>query len=413
MRILRAGWALAVLAQVAGAQGLTWSDIQARFLARNPSLAAGALNIEEAKANTVTAGLRPNPDFGVGIDQYQLFPGGGPFRPVSNIQFTPTISQLWERRNKRPLRVESAQLAAQQTETDQLDLRRTMLFSLRDAFNRILTAKSLLALAEDNLQYYDKVVSINRDRLTAGDIARVDFQRVELQHVQVESDLETARVNLRTAKIDLMTLLNEHTSAERFDVNGKFDFSDVLPGLEGLEASALAQRPDLRSAETAIKKAETDHRLAIANGSWDPTIGGEYLWNPQVLNTVGVSLSVPLRVFDQNQGEKARTAVEITRTQKLRDSITNSVLHDVDGAYSQLLSVRNLLVAYRSKYIQESTDIRDVVSLSYQNGAASLLDFLDAQKSYRDTQQAYRNLIGSYLTAVAQLNTAVGLEVIP
>jgi cobalt-zinc-cadmium efflux system outer membrane protein len=368
------------------------------------------LNIEEARANQVTAGLKPNPEFALTSDQVQFY--GAPFRPLSNIQFIPTVSQLWERGNKRQLRSESAGISVSQSETDQMDLRRTMLFSLRDAFNRALTAKALLELAQENLQYYGKALAVNRDRVVAGDLARVDLARLELQMAQFESDLATAQVNVRTAKIDLLALLNERTPLDQFDITGRFDFSETVVPLRDLEERALATRPDLRSAETAIRKADAEHRLAVANGSWDPTIGGEYLWNPQVLNTVGFSVQIPLRIFDKNQGEKARTAVDITRAQRLRDQAEAGVIHDVDSAFVQLQSVRSLLVTYRDRYIPQSGEVRDVISFSYEHGGASLLDFLDAQKSYRDTQQAYRNLIGSYLTAVAQLNTAVGEEVI-
>ena len=409
------GSACALLAWVSMAHAqtaLTWTDVQARFLTRNLSLAASALNIDEAKANQVTAGLRPNPQFSLTADQLQFYPGGDPFRPLANIQFNPSISQLWERGHKRQLRVDSAALGVAQAQTDTLDLRRTLLFNVRDAFNRTLTAKALLELSRTNLAEYSRGLALNRERMTAGDLARVDYTRLELQLAQFESDLSNAQVNLRTAKIDLLALLNDHTPLDQFDVTGPFDFAEALPPLSDVEERAVTVRPDLRSAETAVRRAEADHKLAIANGTADPTIGGEYLWNPQVQNTVGVNVSIPLRIFDKNQGEKARTAVEINRTQKLRDQIRTTVLHDVDAAYTQALGVRSLLVRYRDQFLKQSADARDVVSFSYQHGGASLLDFLDAQKSYRDTQQAYRILIGNYLTATAQLNLAVGEEVI-
>jgi cobalt-zinc-cadmium efflux system outer membrane protein len=415
MRIERALGSLVLLVSdpvLFAQQPLTWSEVQARFLARNPNLAAGALSIEASKANEVTAGLRPNPQISLTSDQFQLFPGGGPFRPLASAQFFPSITHLVERGHKRELRVQSARLATTQGESDQRDLRRTLLFNLRDAFNRALTANALLELAQDNLEYYKKLLAVNRDRLAAGDLSRVDFQRLELQQAQFESDLSTAQVNLRTAKIDLLTLLNDHIPVDQFDITGRFEFSEQLPPLTVLEDTAIATRPDLQSAEIAIRKADADYRLAVANGTWDPTIGGEYLWNPQVLNTAGFNFSVPLRIFDRNQGEKARTAVEITRAQKIRDQVAATVLRDVDSAYTQLLSVRNLLLVYRDRYLRESAEVRDIVSFAYDRGGASLLDFLDAQKSYRDTQQAYRNLIGVYLTAVAQLNAAAGEEVI-
>src|SRR5262249_12515196 len=196
---------------------------------------------------------------------------------------------------------------------------------------------------------------------------------------------------------------------DSFDIMGDFDYKEQVILLDDVRRAALATRPDLQSANTAVRKAKVDHKLAWANGSADPTVGFEYARNPQV-NTTGFSMTIPLRIFDRNQGEKARTQIEITRAERLRDNIAAGIYRDVDSAYTQLQSVLRLLRPYKQKYLEESREIRDLVSFSYSKGGASLLEFLDAQRSYRDTQLAYRNLIGGYLTAVAQLNLAVGRE---
>ena len=395
-------------------QSLNWQQVRDKFLAANPTLQAGQLSIQESKANEITAGLRPNPQLSFLSDQYQFFPsGGGPFRPLNSRQMIPSISQLWERKHKRQLRVESARLTTTATETDTADLQRNLLFNLRDSFNRTLQAKSLLELAQENLKSYDQVISVNQDRFKAGDISKVDFQRVELQRVQFESDLASAEVNLRTAKIQLIALLNEQTPVDQFDVTGTFDYSEGILLAPELRQMALDSRPDLKSVKTAIEKARVDNKLAFANGSADPTLGLEYLWNSSVNNTLGVSINVPLRIFDKNQGEKARTSLEIRRTERLEQGAVAGVFRDVDSAYAQVESVRVLLRPYKQKYLGESQQIRDLISFSYSQGGASLLEFLDAQKSYRDTQLAYRNLVGSYLSALAQLSLAVGQEVTP
>jgi cobalt-zinc-cadmium efflux system outer membrane protein len=181
---------------------------------------------------------------------------------------------------------------------------------------------------------------------------------------------------------------------------------------------AMANRPDLRSAETAIEKARADNRLAIANGAADPVLSAWYARNPSFnnpfdSNTLGASVSIPIRIFDKNQGEKARTALEITRTGRLRDALLAGIYRDVDSAYATAESVRTLVRPFRDKYLQESADIRDKVSFSYSQGNATVLEFLDAQKSYRDTQVAYVGLVGSYWSALAQLSLAVGQEVNP
>jgi cobalt-zinc-cadmium efflux system outer membrane protein len=413
-RTLLIAFAACVLPSLVQAQSaLSWKEIQSRFLTRNPTLQAGAIGIEESKANEITAFLRPNPTFGLTIDQFQFAPGGQPFRPISNIQFVPTISELWERQHKRPLRRESAELATTGARADQEDLRRTLMFSLRSAFVGVLQAKAMLTLAKANLDYYDKVIALNQERYKAGDISHLDFQRVEIQRVQFESDLANAIVALRTAKIQLMALVNERTPLDRFDVSGEFEYRETALNAEELRRMALENRPDLRSAEVAVHKAQVDNRLAIANGTADPTIGGEYLWNQSVANTIGVNLSIPLRIFDKNQGEKLRTKLEIDRSEKVRDGITATIHRDVDSAYETVESVRVLVRPYQAKYLKESVEIRDLVSFSYEHGNATLLDFLDAQKEYRNTQLAYVNLVGSYYSAMAQLSMAVGQEVNP
>jgi cobalt-zinc-cadmium efflux system outer membrane protein len=225
-------------------------------------------------------------------------------------------------------------------------------------------------------------------------------------------------VNLRTAKIQLLTLLNERTPIDQFDVTGPYDFVDQLAPRDEFRKIALDTRPDLKAAIETVDKAETDHKLAVANGSTDPTFSGWLTNNPSTnnpfaSNTVGVSVSVPLRIFDRNQGEKLRTQIDITRSEKLRDATEATVLSDVDSGYATLESTLNLLRPYKQHYLQEAVQVRDTVSFAYQNGGASLLDFLSAQAEYRSVELSYANLVGSYLTAAAQLNMAVGREVIP
>jgi cobalt-zinc-cadmium efflux system outer membrane protein len=231
-------------------------------------------------------------------------------------------------------------------------------------------------------------------------------------------------VNLRTATIQLLRLLNDHTTpVEQFDVSGPFDFVAPAPSLDDLRRIALDTRPDLRAAVQAVDKARTDHRLAEANGSTDPTVTVDagfpsisQVWQsyqPPLRQFVGVSVGVPLRIFDRNQGEKLRTALDITRSERLTDAARLQVYADVDTAYATVLSGVTLLQPYKDRYLDQATRVRDTVSFSYQNGGASLIDFLQAQQEYRAVQVSYVNLLAAFLTAVSQLNLAVGQEVIP
>jgi outer membrane protein, heavy metal efflux system len=403
----------------AGAQtSWTWQQVRERFEANNPTLLADKLSIDESKAQEITAYLRPNPDLNLTVDGTQIAPEKGVWRPFAGTFESPGISYLHERRHKRELRLESAKKGTTIAEFTHADLERTLLFNLRSAFVSTLQAKAVLELAKDNLAYYDHVLDISRTRFNAGDIAQIDLDRLELQRVQYESDVQTAEVNLRTAKIQLLTLLNDRSAIEQFDVSGSFDFNDQLLARDEFRKVALDMRPDLKAAIEAVDKAQTDHKLAVANGSTDPTLSAWYTHNssnnnPFGINTVGVSVSVPLRVFDRNQGEKLRTQLDITRNERLRDAAEASVLSDVDSGYAVVDSNMTLLRPYKAKYLQQSVRVRDTVFFSYQHGGASLLDFLNAESEYRTVQLNYVNLVGSYLTAAAQLNMAVGREVIP
>jgi outer membrane protein, heavy metal efflux system len=400
------------LAQAASPpHALTWQETEQKFRANNPTLLAGRVGVDQARADEITAYLRPNPDLNVVADDLGVFQYH-PFQPTANAILAGSVSYLHEREHKRELRLESAQQATGIAISSQGDLERNLLFKLRDAFVRVLLAKAVRQVAKDNLEYYDKEIEINRVRFDSGAMSKVDFQRVELQRVQYESDLAASEVNLRTAKIDLLQFLRDRTPVDQFDVNENFDYDEPTTTLEDLRTIAIQTRPDLKEALQSLEKAKTDHRLAIANGSADPTWSVDVGRQPPLAFYAGVSLSIPLRIFDKNQGEKIKTQLEISRGERLHDAAEIAALHDVDSAYATLRNTLGLLRPYKSKYLKESEDIRSTVSFSYLHGAASLLDFLDAQKQYRDTQLNYLNLIGAYLNASNQLNFSVGREVL-
>jgi cobalt-zinc-cadmium efflux system outer membrane protein len=397
---------------------LTWQEVRERFEASNPTLKAYQLSIDEARAQEVTAHLRPNPEFTLLTDGSQIAPAEGVWRPFAGNVFTPSVSYLHERHHKRELRYESARQSTTVTQSTYADQKRTLLFNLRNAFVQLLQAHAVLQNARENLGYWDHELDLNRARFKVGDLSQVDLNRQELQRVQFESDIETATVNLRTAKIQLLTLLNDRIPIEQFDVIGTYDFVDAIIQLDEFQRIALESRPDLVTASRNVGLAKIQHQLAIANGSSDPTFSVWYSRNPSFnnpfdYNTVGASLMFPLRIFDRNQGEKARTLIDIRRNEHLRETAEAQVLSDVASAYTTLMSNLNLLRPYKTKYLPLATNVRDTVAFSYKQGAASLLDYLDSEKSYRDTRLAYLNLIGAYLTTAAQMNMAVGREVIP
>jgi cobalt-zinc-cadmium efflux system outer membrane protein len=393
-------------------QVLTWQQVKDRFEAANPSLQAGQIEIDESRAVEITAHLRPNPNLGLTVDQINPFSGGPAHGTAGSLLTVAAVNYLHERQRKRELRLESAQKATGITVSGQADLERTLIFTLRTAFIQTLQEKAILDLAKENLTYYDNVLDVNRERYKAGAIARVDLDRLELQRVQYESDLQTAQVNLRTAKIQVLALLNDRTPVDQFDVTGRFDFSTQIVPLDDVRQMALDTRPDLKASVQSVDKAKTDHRLAIANGSTDPTFGFDAGRNPPIDQYVGFSVSIPLRLFDRNQGEKRRTELDIRRNEKLLEATRAQVFSDVDSAYATVTSTVKLLQPYKDRYLQQASRVRDTIAFSYGHGAASLLDFLNAQADYRSVQANYLNLVASYLDAANQLNLAVGREVL-
>ena len=391
---------------------LTWDEVRQHFEVNNPNLRAGQLGIDEAKANEITAYLRPNPTATFLADQIDPFSGGPAHGPFAFLLASATFTYLHERRHKRELRLESAREATDITVSGQADLERTLLFELRGAFAQTLQAKAILELARENLKYYDHVLDLNQERYKAGGIARIDMERLELQRVQYESDLQTAEINLITAKVQLLLLLNDRTNPEQFDVSGPYDFADRIPTRDEVRQAALDSRPDLRAALQALTKAKTDHQLAVANGSTDPTFGFDVGRNPPIDQYIGVSVSIPLRFFDRNQGEKLRTQIDVSRNEKLNEAAKAQVLSDVDSAHATVNSTIRLLQPYKSHYLHQATEVRDSVEFAYEHGAASLLDFLNAQAEYRSVQVTYLNLVATYLIAAGQLNFAVGREVL-
>jgi cobalt-zinc-cadmium efflux system outer membrane protein len=423
MRPFLAGTFALVLAARLSAQGqasraLTWAETRDKFEMTNQTLQAARLAVEESRQQEITAYLRPNPDLNLSTDGTQLSPYNGGWKPFAGTQVSTGVSYLHERGGKRELRRDSSRQATEVAASQFADQERTLLFNLRNAFVQTLQQKAVLALARENLAYWNQVLEVSRNRFQAGDLSRADLNKLEVQKVQYDSDLVTATTTLRTAKIQLLGLLNERTPVEQFDVTGPFDFPDRVAALEEFRTMALESRPDLQAATQTVELAKTTHRLAFANGTADPTVSAWWTHNPSFNNpfdnnTIGASVSFPIRIFDRNQGEKGRTQLDITRSERLRNATETQVYSDVDSAYASVMSNLTLLGSYKTTYLQLAGQVRDTEMFAYQNGGASLLEFLQAQQDYRTVQLTYLNLMGSYLTAASQLSLAVGKEVTP
>ena len=366
----------------------------------NPSLRAKEAELQVTGTGEITAGLRPNPTATYLAEQF----GGG---SAALVQHTFSIGQPIELGGKRQRRLESARAATRVTGHELDDVRRQVIFQVKKAFTDALVAREGVGLADQNLHTLDDLERIQRFRAEKGDISDLELLRIQVQRFAFERDAADARQALQVARIALRAAIDPTRVAEDFEVSGELVDRAVAPGATELYRRALDNRPDLRAAEAARAKARADVSLARANSWADVTPQIEYQRiGPD--NTVGFGISVPLRIFDRNQGEIARTRAETRRVDAAREALAAQILSEVDTALAGLRAERGKLDLLRDVYLPKARQARDTVEFAYRRGGVSVLDYLDAQRTYRDTTAEFLRALGSYWTAYYQLEAAVG-----
>jgi cobalt-zinc-cadmium efflux system outer membrane protein len=396
---------LAVAAQ-AGAQPpvtrLTLDEAIAMAVRENATLRAKALELRGVQANEITAALRPNPTASYSAEQL----GGATAEP----QHTVAIGQLIETGGKRQRRIESARAASRVAGFELADVRRQIVYQVRKAFTDVQIGQAALALADQNLESLDAVERIQRFRAERGDISELELLRIQVQRFAFERDAADARQAVSAARVALRGVLGPARVAEDVEIAGALGVREVRPTRAELEQAALANRPDVRGAEAARGRARANFDLARANAAWDfsPQIQYQRIGND---NTIGFGIAIPLRIFDRNQGEIARARTEMDRADAARDAVVAQALTEVGTVLTTLAAQGEKLRMLREVYLPRAQQARDTVEFAYRRGGVSLLDFLDAQRTYRETALEQLRALGTYVTAVDQLEAAVGASV--
>ena len=390
---------------------LTLQQAVARALTANPTLQSAREHVSAVDANKITAGLRQNPNLtlygqGINLPESPNQPDGNPFFYSAN------VSRLFERGNKRGLRLDAANAMADSTQSLYRDQQRQLVLAVRAAFTSMLLAKASLDVAEENLTDYRKTVNLSRDRLNAGDITQTDFDRIDLQQVQFESDADNAQLNLQQASSQLQLLFGVDRPAGILDVQGTLDPPQLPLTMTEAEDKGLASRPDYLAARQALTAGEANAKLAIANGTTDPTLAAEYDRNG-IDNGFGLSLNIPLRVFDRNQGEKQRTRYEVESSRFAVTAARNQVVSDVDQAWMAYDTAQRLAQRYNSHYLDEASHVRDNLQFSYRNGNATLLDYLSALRDYRAIRVSSLTANAQVWLAIHQLSFASATDILP
>ncbi len=383
-------------------------------LEHNHQLRADRLGIEAARADEITAALKPNPVFTSTNADFPVFtPSQLTWNNIVNNQtFVQSFTYLYERGGKRDKRTIVAQDTTSLAGLTATESERQVIFQTRLAFINVLLAKSTLALARDNFTNFGTVVDVNRERLRAGDLAESDFLSISLQQLQFQQDVSAAELALFQAKAALRQSVGFEGLAEDFDVDGDLAHVPASAALEDLKRDALASRSDFLAAQGGVKLANDTHILEMGNGARDLTSGVEYDRDGG-LNGLGFSLSIELAFHDQNQGNIARSEVAIRQATEMASLARTAVLTDVVTAFAALQNSEKVLALFESGYLSQAQQSLDTTTYVYQRGGATLLELLDAERTYRTTQLAYRQALAAYMTSVQQINLAVGKQAIP
>ena len=368
--------------------------------AANPTVRAKEFEVQAVGANEITAALRPNPSANFLAEQF----GSG---NVAVTQYTFNVGQPIELGGKRQRRIDSAKAATKVTGLELADLRRQLIFQVKKSFSDILVAREALALTEQNLTALDDLERVQRLRAEKGDISGLELLRIEVERFAFERDTADVRQALRAAKIALRTAVGQERIAEQFEIVGELTFPEVARSRSELYRMALDARPDLRAAQAAREKARADISLAKANAWGDVTPQIEYQRiGPD--NTIGFGFSLPIKLFDRNQGEIARTQAEAKRAEATREALLAQALAEVDLALAAVTTERAKVSLLRDTYLPKIKQARDTVEFAYQRGGVTLLDYLDAQRNYREKSLEYFRSLGNYHTAIYQLEAAIG-----
>jgi cobalt-zinc-cadmium efflux system outer membrane protein len=402
------------LAQNPASVTISLDDAIQMALRHNHNLLAARTTIQQSEAEEITANLRPNP---VILSDWQFLPIFQPSQFSADYldntaQFDLGVSYLFERGKKRQHRLRAAKDFTAQTRSLVADNERGLAFSVASGFINVELAESTLALAQQDLQSFQNTVEIAQARYKAGDIGEDDLLKIKLQMLQFETDVSAAKLARVQGLSDLRQLLGYESITADYDVAGVFDYQPVKGNVDDFQAMALQNRPDLRAAQQGVTAANSQHALQQAIGKRDIT--GEINYTHiGYLNDVSLFGQMQMPIFDRNQGEIARAAYAITQAQEQERFANGQVLTDVRDAFENLRTNDQVVGLYRSGYLDEAQQSRDISEYAYRHGAASLLDFLDAERSFRATQLAYRQALASYLLGLEQLRQAVGTRSLP
>ena len=383
-------------------------------LQHNHALAAARSTIPQSQALEITANLRPNPVLSWDAQFLPIFePDKFTADYIDNqAQFDLGLSYTFEIGGKRQHRLRAAQDVTAATRSTVADNERTLSFNVGQQFVAAILAESTVEFTEQDLESFQRSVDISETRYKAGAISEGDLLKIKLQMLQFQNDVLSAKLAKIQALSALRQLLGFESVPDDYDVEGKLEYVSVHASLDDLKALALRTRPDLRAAQQNVIAAESAAALAQVNRKRDLTTTFNYS-HVSSTSTGAFFFNIQLPIFDRNQGEIARTRHVITQNEQLAAEASQQVLTDVLNAYQNLRTSEQIVELYQGGYVDQAIKSRDISEYAYKRGAASLLDYLDSERTYRANQLAYRQALASYMTALEQMRQAEGTRNLP
>jgi len=406
------------LPQLATAQSSTvrvsLDDAIRMALQHNHALQALRSTIQQSLAEEITANLRPNPTLGLDAQFLPIFqPSQFSSEYIDQqAQFDAGLGYLFERGKKRQHRLQAAQDQTSVVRSQVSDSERQLVFGVGQQFVDVLLAESTLEFAQQDLDSFQKTVDISNERFRVGDLSEGDFLKIKLQLLQFQTDVSAARLAKLQALAALRQFLGFESVPDDYDVQGTLDYLPVHSDMNGLKSLAAMNRPDLRAAQEAVVAAESQLALQQANGKQDVTGTFNYT-HTAGLNTGAFYFNMPLPIFNRNQGEILRARFGITQAQEQASETAQQVSTDVVQAYENLFTNDQIIQLYQGGYVDQAKQSRDISEYAYRKGAASLLDYLDSERTYRANQLAYRQALANYMLALEQMRQAVGTRNLP
>jgi cobalt-zinc-cadmium efflux system outer membrane protein len=383
-------------------------------LQHNHNILAARTAIQQSEAQEITANLRPNPTF---FTDWEYLPLQRTGQPLGDYLHDSTegdmgVSYLFERGKKRQHRLQAAKDATAVVRSQVADNERGLTFTVAQLFINVQTAEATLDVTQKLEKSFQETVNISESAYKNGSMSENDFLKMKLQLLQFQQDVEAAILAKAQALSDLRQQLGYESVPAGYEVTGPFDYQPLHVSIDELQAKALANRPDLRAAVEGVTAANSQVDLAKADGKVDVTGSGNYSHTGGI-SAFSLALSVPIPVFNKNQGEILRTQHVVTQAREQQAAARGQVLTDVRDAYEALESSARVAQYFKGGYLEMNQKSRDITEYAYHRGAASLLDFLDAERTYRANLLGWEQAIAAYLTALEQLREAVGVRSLP